>query len=143
MNYIATLKVKEIRYYIKFVEGKGNAFICEGLQSNATIFADPILLIKKIKTLPEDIAGRTTVLPIEETNATMFYKIRPKTKMYRSLAGNVKDKYSLKKPKCVSTIFVIDKNEENKKILASFNGAPAQWFDKSNYCRWSFTNPLN
>ena len=60
-------------------------------------------------------------------------------KYYHTLATNRLCKATRKKERETRTIRVVDMDPGVKKVCASINGAPAQWYDGNFYKRWSLT----
>lgn len=62
-------------------------------------------------------------------------------KYFHALASNTVDKNTGLKVKDSRKVYVLDIDFRNRKVCASINGAPAEWFDGNKYCRWTETDP--
>ncbi|WP_153799056.1 hypothetical protein [Foetidibacter luteolus] len=69
-----------------------------------------------------------------------FKEIQLKTKYYKG--GLVKEKRNCRHRETLCTIYVLAKDEINKRVYASINGLPAIWCDAQYYRKWKKENPL-
>jgi hypothetical protein len=60
-------------------------------------------------------------------------------KLYHAVTTNRVHKPTGEKVRETKTIFVVEVNQETKKVCASINGAPAQWYDGNFYSRWKLS----
>ncbi len=67
--------------------------------------------------------------------------IKPGKKYFRILATNAKDKITCKKIRQISTMYVVEVDINGKKVCASINRMPAEWFGPEKYSNWSETKP--
>lgn len=70
-----------------------------------------------------------------------FCEIKPGKKYYHSKAGNCRSKETGLRKKNIHTVYVLNVDLTNKKILASLNGLPAEWFEYRKYVRWTDAPP--
>lgn len=70
-------------------------------------------------------------------------EIKAGKKYYQLLATNTSNRHTSKKVRTVNTFYVLEVDEASKRVLASLNGAPAQYFAQSKFVRWVATKPEN
>lgn len=71
-----------------------------------------------------------------------IHEIKPGRKYYHTLAiGSKVGRGSRKKERQTSAIIVVEVNQETKKVCASVNGFPAEWFTSDKYARWTDVKP--
>jgi uncharacterized protein (DUF2147 family) len=68
-------------------------------------------------------------------------EIKKGKKYFHTLATNNLDKATGLKLKETRKVFVLEVNNGDKKVCASINGAPAQWYDGNSFSRWTKKHP--
>lgn len=68
-------------------------------------------------------------------------EIEKGNKYYHTLATNNVDKATGLKLKETRAVFVVEVDKVRKKVCASINGAPAQWYSGNLFSRWTKEHP--
>jgi hypothetical protein len=62
-------------------------------------------------------------------------------KYYRAIAGHKRSKITGLRAKSVHTLYVLDVDTLQRRVLASINRLPPEWFEQSRFARWTNTYP--
>lgn len=68
-------------------------------------------------------------------------KIEKGQKYFYTICTQLTNKTTGKKFREVSTVRVLDIDQAKKKVCASYNGFPAQWYEQKQFARWKTTDP--
>lgn len=66
-----------------------------------------------------------------------FKDIKAKKKYYQVIAGHKRSKITGLRVKSVHTLYVLEVDTLQRRVLASINRLPPEWFEQSSVSRWT------
>lgn len=70
-----------------------------------------------------------------------IHELKKGQKYYHTIATNFQNKETGVKVRETRKVFVLEVDKQKRKVCASINGAPAQWFEGAAFSRWTKEDP--